>query len=257
MAAVDALPGFRRRILIEPHAGRVTAELEDDYHRMLVTIEHSGGVATAVTGAMARAPWTTCAGAERALARSFVGRRLTDFAGVGEWESNCTHLQDLALLAAAHAADANRLVIDILVSDLVDGIALAELRHNAAVTLRWRLAGRRIVAPTALAGRGLHELRDWIAGLGTKEREAARLLRWGVMLAGGRGMVIEKETRGLPQGKCYTFQPDRFAAAKRLGAIRDLSGLNEGPLADRPITPQAGGQRPGNEARPVTAEEVL
>ncbi len=230
---IDALPGFRRRILIEPAAGRVTAELEDDYHRMAVTIAHADGIATAVSASMARAPWTTCPGAELELPRSFAGRPLGEFGAVGERERNCTHLHDLALLAAAHAADAAPTVIDILVSDAIDGTRHAELRRGGVAAMRWRIERDRIAAPAAIAGRGLRELGDWIAGLAANAQEAARLLRWGAMMAGGRAMVIEKETRGLPLGKCYTFQPDRFAAAMRLSAIVDLSGSSGGPLADR------------------------
>ncbi len=239
-APIETLPGFRRRILIEPAPGRVTAELEDDYHRMTVEIAHQGGIATAVSGAMARAPWTTCPGAELQLSRSFAGRPLAEFGAVGERDENCTHLHDLALLAAAHAADATPTVIDILVSDVVDGARQAELRRNGAAVMRWRIERDLVVEPDAIAGCGLHQLRDWIAGLDGDAKEAARLLRWGVMLARGREMVIEKETRQLPQGRCYTFQPDRFAVAERSGAILDLSGPNAGPLADRrPPDPKA------------------
>ncbi len=233
-AAVDALPGFRRRILIEPAAGRTTAALEDDYHRMAVTVAHERGIATAVTASMARAPWTTCPGAALQLRHSFVGRPLARFGFVGERERNCTHLHDLALLAAAHAADAAATTIDILVSDAVGGIKLAELRRDGAVVLRWRLEGERIVAPAIIAGRGLRDLGDWIAGLDGGEKEAARLLRWGTLLSNGRTVVVDKDTRQLPQGRCYTFQPDRFAVAERLDPFVDFSASADGPLADRP-----------------------
>lgn len=232
--SIDALPGFRRRILIEPALSRVTAELEDDYHRMAVEIAHEGGIATDVSASMARAPWTTCPGAELQLPGTFTGRPLALFGAVGEREWNCTHLHDLALLAAAHAADATPTVIDILVSDPVDGAKHAELRRNGAVAMRWRIERDRIAAPAPIAGRGLRELRDWIADLDEAAKEAARLLRWGVMLSGGRAIVVEKDTRQLPQGKCYTFQPDRFAMAERSGAILDLSASSsDGPLANR------------------------
>ena len=230
---IDAQPGFRRRILIEPAPGRVTAELEDDYHRMTVVITHAGGIATAVSGAMARAPWTTCPGAELQLPRSFTGRPLAGFGVVGERDDNCTHLHDLALLAAGHAADTGLTVIDILVSDPVDGAKQAELRRDGIAVMRWRLEGNLIVEPEVISGRGVGDLRDWIAGLDEGAKEAARLLRWGVMLSGGRAIVVEKDTRQLPQGRCYTFQPDRFAVAERSGAILDFSTSSDGPLADR------------------------
>lgn len=241
--SIAALPGFRRRILIEPAAGRVTAELEDDYHRMAVTITHAGGIATDVASSMARAPWTTCPGAELELPRSFTGRPLALFGAVGERERNCTHLHDLALLAAAHAGDALPTVIDILASDPVEGVKHVELRRNGAVAMRWRIDRDRIAEPAVLAGRGLRELGDWIVRLDGSEQEAARLLRWGAMISFGREMVIDKDTKLLPHGKCYSFQPDRFATADRFSAILDFSGSREGPLADRGIAAREATER--------------
>ncbi len=234
-APIDGLPGFRRRILIEPGRDRVTAELEDDYHRMAVELAHEGGIANRISGSVARAPWTTCPGAELQLSRSFTGRPIDGFGIVGERDENCTHLHDLALLAAAHARDAGPTVIDILVSDRVDGAEYAELRRSGVAVMRWRLERDLIVEPDAISGRGLHELRDWIASLDEGAKEAARLLRWGVMLARGRAIVVEKDTEQLPQGRCYTFQPERFAVAERSGAILDLSASSGGPLADRRV----------------------
>ena len=59
----EIAPGYRRRIVIEPSPGAVTAELEDDYHRMVVTLRHDGEVITGVASKMKRSPWTTCEGA--------------------------------------------------------------------------------------------------------------------------------------------------------------------------------------------------
>ena len=59
----DMAPAFRRRILIEPSPGHVTAELEDDWHRMIVTLFHDSGIVRAVQSDMKRWPWTTCRGA--------------------------------------------------------------------------------------------------------------------------------------------------------------------------------------------------
>jgi len=67
MTEVQDLPGYRRRIRIEPRTsaegGAVLAMLEDDMHCMAVTLRHEGGVVTAVEPVMERAPWTTCPGA--------------------------------------------------------------------------------------------------------------------------------------------------------------------------------------------------
>lgn len=232
---IDALPGFRRRILIEPAAGRVTAALEDDYHRMSVAVAHDCGIATAVTAATERVPWTTCPGAESQLTCSFAGLPLAGFGTVGERDRNCTHLHDLAQLAAAHANDAAPTTIDILVSDPIDGGRTAELRRNGVVAMCWQLDGARIAAPAVIAGRTLRELGDWIAGLDAAEKEAARMLRWGMMLAHGRHIVVEKDTERLPQGRCFSFQPDQFAVAQRRDPFLDFSVSRRALLADVPI----------------------
>jgi hypothetical protein len=68
-------------------------------------------------------------------------------------------------------------------------------------------------------------MRPWIDTLDPARQEAARLLRWGTILAGGRTIAWDKQsdTSRLPVGNCYTFQPERLTAAKRIGVIRDFS----------------------------------
>ncbi|WP_324319522.1 DUF2889 domain-containing protein [Povalibacter sp.] len=79
------------------------ADVEDDFHCMSVTVRHSNGVATQIEAVMQRAPWTTCPGAVRQLQATFSGVALAAFAERGEKRENCTHLHDLATLAATHA----------------------------------------------------------------------------------------------------------------------------------------------------------
>ncbi|MBY0421071.1 MAG: DUF2889 domain-containing protein, partial [Parvularculaceae bacterium] len=90
--ALDSLPGFRRRIQIEPEEGRVAAAVEDDFHAMAVVLRHDGRVATSVEALMDRAPWTTCPGAPAALKRSFEGAALSAFPALGGKTQHCTHL---------------------------------------------------------------------------------------------------------------------------------------------------------------------
>ena len=103
-AALDKLPGFRRRFRITPAPGSVRSELEDDFHWMSVVVHHSDGTATSIEAHMFRAPWTICPGAVEQLKQTFTGVRLAEFVERGEKRSNCTHLHDLATLAAAHAS---------------------------------------------------------------------------------------------------------------------------------------------------------
>jgi hypothetical protein len=222
---IDQLPGFRRRLRITPRAGSVCSELEDDYHRMSVTLTHDGRAVTLIEPVMERVPWTTCPGAADQLQRTFTGVALADFAARGEKRENCTHLHDLAILAAAHAFDGEPLVYDILVSDPIDERRRAELRRNGATVLAWSDEKNRIVEPQELAGVALDKLRAWIDTLPRERREAARLLQWGAIIANGRRRSLDQhsDASAMGIGRCYTFQAHRVAAAKRLGDIRDFS----------------------------------
>lgn len=230
--SVDQLPGYRRRIRIEPRDGAVLAMLEDDMHCMAVTLRHEGGVVTEVEAVMGRAPWTTCPGAQAKLVETFAGQKLEDVNARREKRQNCTHLHDLATFAAAHAADPRPLVYDILVSDPVDRERLLELRRDGAPVLRWRERNDLLVEPEGAAGLPLPGLRDWIATLPEDEQEPARILQWAGLVAHGRSMSLEAQqamTASMP-ASCYTFQPERIAGAIRNGPTRDFSDGSNVPL---------------------------
>lgn len=232
---IDQLPGYRRRIRITPGQGWVQSEVEDDFHCMSVIVRHDGRVATSLEPEMRRAPWTTCPGAVEQLRQTFTGVALDQFAVRGEKQANCTHLHDMALLAAGHAFDAEPLVYDLLVSDPVDGVRHAELRRNGDPLLCWSVDGFRIVAPVELAGMSLDNMRTWIDSLDPKLQEAARLLRWGNMVANGRIIPLDQQSDATQMPpNCFTFQPHRAAVAERVGVIRDFSFGPAQPLEDGP-----------------------
>lgn len=230
---LDSLPGYRRRFIITPAPHCARSELEDDYHCMAVTVHHDGRIATRIEPVMARAPWTTCPGAVAELVATFTGTALDAFAERGAKQHNCTHLHDLAVLAAVHAHDQAGLVYDILVSDPVAGRRTAEIRRNGTPLLSLGETAGRMVAPAGAAGLALDGLRPWIDSLEPALREPARLLRWGALIAHGRTIPWERQSdaRRMRPGSCYTFQPARMAEARRIGAIRDFSHGAE-PLAD-------------------------
>jgi hypothetical protein len=232
MTPLDQLPGFRRRFRITPASGVVRGEVEDDYHCMAVTVHHDAGIATAVEPVMERVPWTTCPGAVAMLRETFTGIALADFAARGAKRENCTHLFDLAILAAAHAADDEVLVYDILVSDPIEGRRSVELRRNGGIVMGWSDADYRIVEPAELAGVRLDELRPWIESLDVDKREAARVLQWGAILAHGRSRPLanQSDPRDIGVGRCYTFQSQRVGSAVRIDAIRDFSTGKLQPL---------------------------
>jgi hypothetical protein len=238
---IDDLPGYRRRLRVTPSSGRVLTELEDDYHCMAVTVHHDGHVATAVEPIMDRAPWNICPGAVAVLEQTFVGIALKSFASRGNKRANCTHLHDLAVLAAAHALDTAPTVFDILVSDPIAGRSEAELRRGGNTVLDWSVVRGRIIAPAPLAGLDLDNMRNWIESLGPEAQEAARLLRWGTMVAQGRTLPADWASgtgNMATRSRCFTFQPHKVGEAKHVGAIRDFSRGTARPLDSASPAPQ-------------------
>ncbi|MEY4160750.1 MAG: hypothetical protein RLZZ136_1371 [Pseudomonadota bacterium] len=228
--------GFRRRILIEPAVGVVTAELEDDYHRMVVSLTHCDGVVSQVASEMKRAPWTTCPGAMLKLQQTFTGVPLATFVAQGDRPHNCTHLYDLAIFAAAHHADDAPVAYDIFVSDPVDAGRQAQLWRDGALLLDWVMEQDRFTMPAALAGLRITEIGGWIAEQDKAVQEAARILRWAAIVALGRQMDMPAHMSGeaFAQGNCFTFQPETAKQATRLpNADIDFSAPGMEPMADR------------------------
>ena len=232
--------GYRRRILIEPAAGQVTAELEDDYHRMVVTLFHRDGVVTRVDCAMKRSPWTGCPGAMQRLQETFTGVALIDVSRRGEKSTNCTHLHDLALFAAAHAKEKKAVAYDMHCSVSDDGTLggrrKARLRRNGIELLSWVLDGTVFVTPEPLAGSSLMELGGYVATLGKESAEAVRILRWAAIVGLGRMMELPADVpaTGFASASCYNFQPERAGNSfRRPGADVDFSRDGMEPLAER------------------------
>jgi hypothetical protein len=242
--ALDVLPGFRRRFRVTPGPGRVRTEVEDDYHCMAVTLHHAGGVVTRVEAEQDRAPWSTCPGATAKVEQTFTGMALDAFPARGEKTANCTHLYDLALLAAAHAGDAQPLVYDILACDPEDGHRRLELRRDGVALLSWAEQDGRFVAPAELAGLSLRDMRRYVDALTPELQEAARLLRWAGFIAHGRQIPMSQQSDAarMPPN-CYTFQPEMAAKARRVGEIREFSAGAAQPLDRRPA-PVAATARP-------------
>ena len=192
---------------------------------MAVTLVHDGGRVTGVDAVMERAPWTSCPGAPAVLRATFEGVTLSQVAARGEKQANCTHLHDLATLAAAHAHDPNPLFYEILVCDPIEGRVVAEIHGEGVLIHHLELREGTITAPEALAGASLFKLRGWIDTLAEPEREAARLLQWGTILAHGRAIPMEQQSDALRMPpNCFTFQPGNRERATRVGRVLDFSG---------------------------------
>ena len=225
-------PGFHRRFMIIPRKDEVVAALEDEIHCMAVTLKHDGDRVLSVAAEIDRAPWDTCPGAMAMLRESFAGVSLAHATERGGKRQNCTHLYDLAELAAAHAHDDGPMRYDILVVDPVDGTIVAELRRNGALILVWTIVGNEITAPPELAGASLLGMRDRLAGLAAADREAARILQWASLVAHGRRIPWEyqADAKNMP-ANCYSFQPGRAVVAKRTGVRHDFSAGDREPLS--------------------------
>lgn len=225
-------PAFHRHVLITPGETAVTAWVEDDYHHMGVTLHHDGTTIVRVEAEMLRAPWSTCPGAVAQLAATFTGVALDGVAARGEKTINCTHLHDMAVIAADHACDAMPTRYAIEVGDAVDGVRIAAIARDGVPVLRLVEQAGTIVEPPAASGGTLFQLGAWIASLEPAEREAARLLRWAAIIAQGRAISMERQSDATRMpATCFTFQEVRKQRAVRVGRIVDFSAGEGLPLS--------------------------
>lgn len=228
-------PGFWRRIQLHPMPGRVSAGLEDDFHRFLLQVTHTDGVITNVETRGERIPWSTCADAGAFLADRVIGQPLSVVATI-DAHDHCTHLFELLVLCAAHATDLTSTQFDLHVPDRQEGRTCATLQENGREVLRWQLDGTRIDGPEAWAGRDLRQLSQWKSALTFADAERAMLLRRVVHISGGRNsqnLNIERASDRGParMGACFTYQMPRALDALRTPDwVRDFSQPGAEPL---------------------------
>jgi hypothetical protein len=100
--------------------------------------------------------------------------------------------------------------------------------------MHWVLEHAKIVEPEEAAGIDLFQMNPWIGTLDEDRKEAARVLRWGTMMAHGRMMSRNylSDSGRMPLGRCYTFQPQRIANARHIGEVKDFSRSRAQPLDD-------------------------
>ena len=242
---------YRRAFLLVGAPGRVVAELEDDFHRFRVTVEHDGARVTRVVGEAFRYPWTECPGATAVLA-GLAGMPLTTRpTAAGEHSdprANCTHLFDTAALAVAHAAAGReRRRYDVAVPDRSHGRTRARLQRDGAPLLDWEVQDTRIVAPEPFAGRALlggSFLRFAERELDPELGEAALALRRACFISAGRARDLDAAPHAgvylpLAAGSCHSFTPGIAERALRMrGTTREFTHRPEALLAG-----PAGGER--------------
>jgi hypothetical protein len=224
-------PGFHRRIVLQPGTGWIGGALEDDMHRFHLRIDHAEGRVTAVGARAVRHPWSGCPGATQFIAGELTGAPLAEVAKRDAFQ-HCTHLFDLAILAAAHASDTAPIRFDMRVADRVEGRTTAVLEQDGVERLRWQLDG------TAIAGtdRDLRKLSKWKHDLTAQEAEWATLLRRAIYVSGARQYqppannptAAESPER---MGVCFNYQLPQAETSRRMPDWhRDFSESGREPL---------------------------
>lgn len=236
---------YRRRIRLVARDRLVRADLEDDFHRFGVDLEHDGTRVVEARARAARFPWETCPGAGariEELAGTPLLDRAVDLAGHTDARRHCTHLFDLAALALAHAAAGRaRRQYDIAVPDRRDGRTRATLERDGAPFLEWELDRSEIVSTGPFAGVSLRgrSFLDWIAAhLDADRAEAALVLRRAVYIAIGRATDLDAlataaQVTPLAGASCHSMQPGVAERALRVkGSTRQFSASAEPLLGD-------------------------
>jgi hypothetical protein len=252
MAAVNAserLPYgrgvFRRRFLLRSRESAVTADMEDDFHRFRVVLEHDGECVRDMRGEARRYPWTECPGATEPL-RALIGMPLSSnpraCARHTDPRLNCTHLFDVASLALTHAAAGReQRQYDLAVTDAVEARSSATLRRDGRLLFDWRMHRGRVIEPETFAdvdlrGRGFQ---DWAESEHDPETaEAILMLRRACFIAMGRARDLDEAPSAevylpLARGSCHSFTPGIAERAWRMkGTQLDFSHRPEALLAE-------------------------
>ena len=222
----EPFSGYRRRIHIEPREGSIEVELEDDYHHMRLWVEHDAETILRVQSEMIRAPWSPCPGATAKLKQAYEQLPWAQVRGHQAKPAHCTHLFDMMDLAASHWRDENNTQFDIWVRDAGSpgSTRHALIQCNDELLLQWHERAMQAEGGALPHPMGLFEMNPWIKTLPDRLAEAARLLRWGNVIANGRNIPLadQSDATKMPPN-CYTFQPETAKTAVRVGVIKDFS----------------------------------
>ncbi len=226
---------FRRRLHWRALPGRVEVALEDSNHGFRLQLAHDGQRITQVFAEPLRFPFTTCPEAV-AQVQVLLGLELTAVAeqrAALPQATNCTHLIDMALLAAAHAADVGtERLYDIAVTDECEGITQARIACDGQLVHEWAIRAHVIETPPSFAGRpAMRGFYAWVVDeLEGMAREAAQALQRGYFIAQSRRWntrPIEEHpasTDGIAVGACYSYNTGAVERALRInGSVRDCT----------------------------------
>jgi hypothetical protein len=229
---------FRRRIIINCKQDGTTinvrAALEDDFHHFRVELTSLDGHVSSINGDSPRRPYTLCAAAAGQL-DALLGSRLFSEAHevtrIAEPTGQCTHLFELAGLAiAAAASGVMHRQYDIEVPMRVEGRTRSRILRDGVPMLEWNVLDSVIQGPPPFAGVDLYSgMARWALNtLPREEAEAAIALRRCTNIAKGREKNLDAQIHAMPNGNCFSQQPERAAQALRIvGSTWDFSETPE------------------------------
>jgi hypothetical protein len=237
---------LRRTLLLSSSDHCSRAELEDDFHHLLVELRHDRQRVTAIRGETLRAPWDTCGAATAVLGR-LVGSPIDmplAFSSAAERYAHCTHLLDLAQFAIAQAGRPHSLRRYQAESwPARSGSARATLYRNGTLLFDWEVREQVIVSAGTCQGARTNELPHWgRSSLSADDLEAALVLRRAMHVSRGRrralaGLKRASDIQPPMPPTCHSYQTDVIAVAQRtVDAVRDFYGEGVWPLADRVAT---------------------
>jgi hypothetical protein len=235
-------PGLWRRIVLQPGPGWIGGALEDDMHHFRIRLDHVDGRITAVHAAGVRTPWTACPGSAPHIEKELTGELLSEVANRDPTQQ-CTHLFDLAIVAAAHAGDTEPTVFDMRVADRVGATELGggrttgTLSVNGVEKMRWQVEGTMITGPERFADREMKRVSKWKSEFPPDEAEWATLLRRAIFIGPARVYEPQFEKRASEMGPwrmgaCYNYQLPQAEESIPIFDRREFSMSGREPLQD-------------------------
>ena len=239
---------FRRRVRLKGSPGRVLAMVDDNHHAMWVRLSHGGGVVTAITGGMTRAPMDTCPGAI-AILQELVGTPVTtplsDLLADGRPRRNCTHLYDIALLALRFAGEGGeQRIFDMVMPDTLDGRQQLTLSVDGEMIHDWVAVDGILVSPAQVAGQAIMKgfVRWAFARFDGVALDGALMIQKGVIVGKGRPYLVDRIVgRSVSDavdmlGACYSYTEPRFSSGREHRHEIDFSdGVIEAPEPADPV----------------------
>ncbi len=235
---------YRRRIQLNTEGSSVIGNLEDDFHRFRVRLEHDGTAVQSIVGESARYPWTTCPSAAAQL-QSLVGMTLSESAAAAARHTDprqqCTHFFDLASCTITHAAsNRSTRTYDIEVPDRTDNKTSPKLSVDGRPVLAWEVEESKIVAPEPYAGRLIGAgFQKWLeATFDLENQEYGLLLRRACTISLGRFVSLDQyssagELGHRTLGICFSYQTENVDRARRAyGMTREFSTMPDRLLSN-------------------------